>query len=79
MAGTGICILCLVDTCASYVHPVFNPGAPYGYLVPNVYLFTADIANPDLFVCGCRTWICLDITRFYDEQHQPSCGAAKKT
>ena len=23
-----------------------------------------DIANPDLFVCGCQTWICLDITLF---------------
>ena len=41
-----------------------------------VYLFMADIANPDLFVCGCRTWICLDITRFYEEQRQPSRGSA---
>ena len=32
------------------MHPVFNPVAPYGYLLPNVYLFMADIANPDLFV-----------------------------
>ena len=24
--------------------------APYGYLLPNMYLFMADIANPDLFV-----------------------------
>ena len=38
----------------------------------DMYLFTADIANPDLFVCGCRTWICLDITCFYEVQHQPS-------
>ena len=28
--------------------------------------FVSHIANPDLFVC-CRTWICLDITRFYEE------------
>ena len=30
---------------------MFNPVAPYGYLLPNVYLFMADITNPDLFVC----------------------------
>ena len=35
--------------------PVFNPVTPYGYLLPNVHLFMADIANPDLFVCVCRT------------------------
>ena len=57
------------------MHPVFNPVAP-GYLLPTVYLFMADIANPDLFVCGCRTWICLDITCFYEEQRQPSSGSA---
>ena len=73
MAGPGICILCLADICASFVHPVFNPVAPYGYLLPTVYLFM-DIANPDLFVCGCCSWICLDITRFYEEQ--PSNGSA---
>ena len=56
--------------------PVFNPVAPYGYLLPNVYLIMADIANPDLFVWCCRTWICLDITRFYEEQHEPSSGYA---
>ena len=55
---------------------MFNPVAHYGYLLPTVYLFMADIANPDLSVCGCRTWICLDITRFYEEQHQTSSGSA---
>ena len=30
---------------------MFNPVTPYGYLLLNVYLFMADIANPDLFVC----------------------------
>ena len=29
----------------------------------------ADIDNPDSFVCACRTWIYLDITRFYEEQY----------
>ena len=24
----------------------------------------------------CQTWICLDITRVYEEQHQPSSGSA---
>ena len=49
MVGPGICILCLY-TCASDVHPVFNHGAPYGYLLPNMYLFIEDITNPDSFV-----------------------------
>ena len=50
MAGPGIWVLCLADTCASELHPIFNPVAPYRYLLPNVYLFIADIANPDSFV-----------------------------
>ena len=50
MAGPGICVLCLADTCTSEVHPVFNPVAPYGYLLSDMYLFMADITNPD-FVC----------------------------
>ena len=32
------------------VHPVFNPVAPYGYLLFDMYLFMTDITNPDLFV-----------------------------
>ena len=50
MAGPGICVWCLADTCASEVHPVFNHVAPYGYLLNNMYLFIADIANPVSFV-----------------------------
>ena len=50
MEGPGICALCLADTCTSEVHPVFNPIAPYGYLFSDMYLFMADITNPDLFV-----------------------------
>ena len=50
MAGPGICVLCLADTCASEVHPVYNSIAPYGYLLPKMYLFIADITNPDSFV-----------------------------
>ena len=49
MAGPGICVMCLADTCTSEVHPVFNPVAPYGYLLSDMYLFMADITNPDLF------------------------------
>ena len=48
-----MCVLCLADTCASEVNPVFNPVAPYGYppnMLPNMYLFIADITNPDSFV-----------------------------
>ena len=50
MAGPGICVLCMADTCASEVHLVFNPVAPYGYQLPTMYLFIADITNPDSFV-----------------------------
>ena len=39
------------------VHPVFNPVALYGYQLHNDYLYMADIANPDLIVRVCRTWI----------------------
>ena len=35
---------------------MFKPVAAYGYRFHTVYLFMADIANPDLFVCVCRTW-----------------------
>ena len=72
----GICILGNADTCTSYVHPVFNPIAPYRYLLPTVYLSVADIVNMELLACGCRTWICLNIARFYEEQCQPSSGFA---
>ena len=47
MAGPGISILFLADTCASEVHIVFNPVAPYGYRLPNMYLFIADIVHLD--------------------------------
>ena len=40
----------------------------YRYLLPTMYLSVADIANPDLLGCGCRTWKSLDIARFYEEQ-----------
>ena len=58
------------------MHPVFNAVAPYRWQFPTVYFFMADIANPDLFVCSCRTWFCLDITRFYEGQRQPSSRSA---
>ena len=47
--GPGICVLCLADTCTSEVHLVFNPVAPYGYLLSDMYLFMADMTNPDSF------------------------------
>ena len=50
MAGPGICVLCLADTCTSEVHPVFNPVAPNGYLLSDMYLFMADITNPYLSI-----------------------------
>ena len=33
---------------------MFNPVAPYRYLLSNLYLSVADIANRDLFTCGSR-------------------------
>ena len=50
MAGPGICVLCLADTCTFEVHPVFNPVAPYGYLLSDMYLFMADFTNTDFLV-----------------------------
>ena len=50
MAGPGICVLCLVDTCRSEVYPVFNPVVPYGYLFSDMYLFMVDITNLDFLV-----------------------------
>ena len=44
---------------------MFNPVAPHRYLLPNLYMSVVDIANPDLFAYGSRTWISLDIARFY--------------
>ena len=55
---------------------LFNPVAPYRYLLPNLYLSVADIAHPDLFACISRTWIHLDISRFYEEHYQPSSRSA---
>ena len=47
--------------------PMFNPVSPYPHLLHTLYLFVADVANPDLFSCSFRTWISLDIARFYQE------------
>ena len=55
---------------------MYNPVAPYRSLLPNLYLSVADIANPDLFACGGRTWTSLDIARFYEEHCQLSSGSA---
>ena len=50
MAGPGICVLCLADTCTSEVHTGFNPVASYGHLLSDMFLFMTDITNPDFFV-----------------------------
>ena len=39
---------------------MFNP---YRYLLPTLYLSVIDIVNPDLLMCGCRTWISLVSSR----------------
>ena len=54
---------------------MFNPVALNRYLLSNLYLSVADIANPDFFACSSRTCISLDITRFYEEHCQPSSGS----
>ena len=38
------------DIGTSEVYLVLNPVVPYGYLLSDMYLFMADITNPDLFV-----------------------------
>ena len=55
---------------------MFNHVIPYRYLFSNLNLFVIDIVNPDLFAGGSRTWISLDIARFYEEHCQPSSGSA---
>ena len=59
-----------------FLYPVFNHVAPYRYMLPTVYLSMTYIANPDLFACGCRTWICLDISHFHKKKCHPSRGSA---
>ena len=79
-----VCVVSLDYLCRWQVHAsvysarrihvhftVFNPVAPYRYLLATVYLSVTDIVNPDLFAC-CRTWTSLNIARFYEEQCQPS-------
>ena len=56
------------------MHPIFNPVAPYQYLIPTIYVSVADIANLELLECSCRIWISLDITHFYERQCLPSRG-----
>ena len=58
------------------LHPVFNLVVHYRNLFPTVYLSVADIANPDLLACACRTWINLDMGRLYEEQCHRSSESA---
>ena len=51
MAGPGICVLCLADIYASEVHPVFNPDAHYGYLLPNMYFHRGKSSRIFTAVC----------------------------
>ena len=40
MAGPGTYVLCLADTCASKMHPVFNPVGRYGYMLSNMFVYS---------------------------------------
>ena len=85
--GGGGVVVCLCELCvrilcvdgrSRYLYMVLGGylrilGAPS---VSTMYLFMADIANPDLFVCSCRTWICLDITHSHEEQRHSTSGSA---
>ena len=76
MAGPGICVLCLADTCSSEVHLVFNPVSPYGYLLVFVY----SRYRKSRLVCVMLLDLDFpDITRFYEVQRQPSSGSAWPT
>ena len=44
-----MCIV-LAVICTSEVYPVFSPVAHYGYLLFDMYLFMADVTNPDFLV-----------------------------
>ena len=62
MAGPGICVLCLADTCTSEVHPVFNPVAPYKHLLdyPTYPYITYNILDIQHLMDICfLTCICL--------------------
>ena len=63
LAGPGICVLCLADTCTSEEHPVFNPVTPYGYLLSDMYLFMADITKSRLS--------CLELSDLDWSRHHP--------
>ena len=54
---------------------MFNPVALYGYLLSDMYLFMADITNPDSFVSSCGTWIGLDISRFLSSSASHPAGS----
>ena len=82
MGGPCIGVLCLADTYASEVHPVFNPVAPYGYL----HVFVYSGYHKSRLVCLMLSDINLDITRFCEEQRRlaqetvnrdPIAGAGK--
>ena len=57
MAGPGICVLCLADTCTSEVHPVFNPVAPYGYLLSDMYF--EFVLSPFVLTCNMMRFLSL--------------------
>ena len=62
-----------------YLYILGTPSVQYCFTLSisaSYHVFVYDITNPDLFGCGCRTWICHDITRFYDEQRQLSRKSA---
>ena len=40
----------LADTCTSEVHPVFNPVAPYGYLLSDIVLWQISQIQTRLFI-----------------------------
>ena len=55
--------MCMCFLGAPSVHSCFTLSISASYLV----FVLADISNPDLFVCGCWTCICLDIVHFHEE------------
>ena len=45
-----VCCAWRIPAHLRFTHALFHPVAHYGYLLPNMYLFIADITNPDSFV-----------------------------
>ena len=66
-----VCVRCESGLFMYMAGPVFNLVAPNDICFLTCICLWLISKNLELFVCCCRTWIYLDITRRYQEQRQP--------